>query len=456
MLNWTWLTALAGAALLTGCATQDSVASRDAMRMVMLEPSSQADDGLYVVAFEKAKGVRRLPLGKDGGACETRCIALDRLPAEVSKDARGKFDDPRPIFLSHIARVRGQKEAPTIKPCEVIYSAYQTEVCGAPQELTPRADQSALPAWSALEDDLYQKLDGEIKGRDVTHVVLMATGWKELQKSSLKHYADWSNGLDRELNHTGAWRPLYIGITWPAGWGGENPNQFVKNASLKNKMNDSDELGFGWTGILLHRTLAHLKTENPNLKIVLVGHSFGARMVSRATYSWPALKEACGAQNPDLLVGLQAAYSSARFIRDKGAEGSPFADFARCGPMPTFTSTAADAGMKIAFLQLFSKAKYVGGPQPDAMMESYNDTFTTVVVDDVGLPTTELPKPGKVVLLKSDQMICDHNDVHDQAATRLMARLVQEYAWSEPVTADNPPVVRPENNGPDPNDFCKR
>lgn len=414
----------------------------DDTNVVMTTYEARANSPLFVVGLEKGDPhqVGRIAYGWQGHPCpaSASCLHLERLPRGSVKGRLKELDDPRPLFISHIARLRGSSDGPSQAPCVLVYSAYRSQECGKPQALTLRDGIGATDGWTALERDLRGALAAEIKSRRATHLVIMSMGWKELQPSSLAHFANWADGLDRELGRgQAAYRPVYVGITWPALWGDSQQAAWLKNVSLTNKLNDADEAGLTWASILVNRVAGSLKKENPDLKTVLIGHSFGARMLSQASYSWPTLSEHCDlAAQPDLLIGLQGAFSAARFIRGKGSEGSPYQAFADCGPKAAFTNSRNDDAMDAALLQSFARAKYMGHPASTKLLKRNSAQFEQVQPGAAGaIPS---PPPGrKILLIQADDLIDSHTDVFNCKVIKLMADLIQAYAPGQATLAAN-------------------
>lgn len=104
----------------------------------------------------------------------------------------------------------------------------------------------------------------------------------------------------------------------------------VPLVSYHNKTHDADEIGLTWMNHLVHRVLLPIKSDE-GVPIVLVGHSLGARLLSRALFSGSLLKEEPPDEEVDLFIGLQSAFSMNRSLpeRRSGNEGAPYRDHAR-------------------------------------------------------------------------------------------------------------------------------
>jgi Alpha/beta hydrolase family len=105
-----------------------------------------------------------------------------------------------------------------------------------------------------------------------------------------------------------AFRPLFVGIKWDSDW----PRAGVLGVEdYWNKGSDADEIGLTWAN-LLNRVLKEVRAEH-GARIVAVGHSFGARLLSRAVHSAPLI--VAGPSEPiDLFIRLQGAFPYRRFV----------------------------------------------------------------------------------------------------------------------------------------------
>jgi hypothetical protein len=92
------------------------------------------------------------------------------------------------------------------------------------------------------------------------------------------------DGLQR-ADPSDAFRPMFVGVTWPSLW------NTLGYASFRNKGHDADEVGHIYIAWLLHRLAPELKREL-DLKVVAIGRSFGARMVTRGLFSRPLVRDA--------------------------------------------------------------------------------------------------------------------------------------------------------------------
>ena len=234
----------------------------------------------------------------------------------------------------------------------------------ANEELETLYGQSA-DALSALQSNLINDLKSDSKSGRYTHIVVLVMGWNTGQFKAVRNFNDiigniaaaaaesqndaslpseqstapkqgysylsldeakLNDGLDKASSARIPFRPLVIGVTWPSWWFAS----FFNFLSYPNKANDADELGLTWLNYLVNKTIPDaIKISKSQVKVVMIGHSFGARAVTRALFSSPALEPSQyrPASNVSLVVGLQGAVSINRFKEGAGMEGSPYRGF---------------------------------------------------------------------------------------------------------------------------------
>jgi len=179
-----------------------------------------------------------------------------------------------------------------------------------------------------------------------SHVIVHSTGWHNRQKNSIEHYNELFSSLDRVSDRT--FNPLYIGLTWPADWA-------VKYVSYLNKANDADEVGLIWANYLINRSIPEAINNTNQLaqpKYVVLGHSFGARLVGTAVNSRKFLTSP-SSLSPDTLVLIQPAFSSSRFMTNEKFKNfkhfNYYEEIDKNIDDIVVTSSLADNGNRIAF-----------------------------------------------------------------------------------------------------------
>jgi hypothetical protein len=166
------------------------------------------------------------------------------------------------------------------------------------------------------------------QGKPFTHVLVMTMGWVNDQEEAVMRFRSVASQLRAAhgKKNPGAFRPLVIGVSWPSGWltnSDLRPVQiFGHIGSYFNKANDADELAYRVISPLIHH---HLPRAVPrSIPIIAIGHSFGARALTRAVHSAPLLTEA-PKRHVDLLISIQPAVSLRRWLPGEGVEGAPYA-----------------------------------------------------------------------------------------------------------------------------------
>ncbi len=303
----------------------------------------------------------------------------------------------------------------------------------------------------SLKADLHSKLASKSEDRRYTHIVLAAAGWDNDQEVSVAHYNAVLSNIQQAAEEQGAsFRPLFIGLTWPSVWGNDDwifglRYQFLKLIGYGNKANDADEIGFTIFNLLLNEVVADIKTEHQDLAVVAFGHSFGARLTSRAVYSAGHLKRKANREEPtvDVFIGLQPAFSVRRFLVDEGWEGAPYQpQFAPGVPIIVTTSTHDSANPLARYL---SRARHVGGQPGLEWMRAFplggdltehdetrsDQDYRFVVLEDTTADgridgacpdwrETYQKHPKAVFVVDAKTFVRSHGDVVDLPTARVM------------------------------------
>lgn len=225
-------------------------------------------------------------------------------------------DDSKSMFISHVVD-SNKGDVPTL-----IHNAYEckTESAGSDKKtICPGFD-----SWKAIAR-VDEKLRAALKPTPIgeekyTHVIFLTMGWNTNQVEAVQNF----NSLVRELSANaapGSFNPYVVGVTWPSQWDSGWFGTAYRGSSLGNKANDADEVGAGWLGAVLRYGVLPA-TRASKAKVIVIGHSFGARATSHAVCRGTLLVPP-GAQSADSgkpmkgdvqwLIGLQGAYSLNRF-----------------------------------------------------------------------------------------------------------------------------------------------
>lgn len=341
-------------------------------------------------------------------------------------------------------------------------------------EEKPLATLNQLYAYGGVAlDALQQNLTQDLRGDRYTHVVIVVMGWNTAQDEAIRNINDITGNLmaaaeearGAQINELATspkaqaaamsrFRPLVIGVTWPSFWSNSLSNFF----SYGNKANDADEIGLSWLNKLINQTVPNaLDKSGSQARVVAIGHSFGARAMTRALFSSPALDP--GSDGPksrvDLAIGLQGAVSINRFMPGKGIEGAPYRDFAKLGKTHiALTASQYDgaAGGRVFWYDPSGSIKswHLACDGHDAQMAATFDCltasdtsaspgggFSLCKAGDDRCSTTPVSQ-GKVSYIDASNGITQfnspgsgggaHSDIYRLPMGRLLWRLVEEYA----------------------------
>ena len=439
------LLGMALSTLLAACGHQPDAAFHTLAEYAKFPPPEQQKLLLpfdaYVIGLEKTNAsrigrVEECPPGS--GAAAPHCLHInapyyaDR--PELQASLRKLWDPARqlrPIYVSHIARF----DAPYAAPC-YLYSAYDASL-NCPGASDPGDKAGVATSWSAL-DKLHADLEQRISRDRPTHVLVYTMGWNTDQRESLDNFRD----LVRELKQAAAsaqpqrtFKPLVIGVTWPS-----TGSPTIQATDFGVKASDADEVGAVWLNALLNGHLRQLKRDHA-FKLVVVGHSFGARATSRGAFSAGLLGVDEATPAVDLLIGLQGAYSYQRYLAQEdgtspeGIEGAPYRDFAKGAGTVALTASSFDTAVTAAGHGKYfvgSKMAYdqsSGGPQRNRFLHVRAEANGDVPGLKCG--------PERVMWIDASEVINTpkpgtgggaHSGIYTPGVGRLTFRLIQECA----------------------------
>ena len=261
----------------------------------------------------------------------------------------------RRAFLSHILSyeiddAHGQQR---IRP-ERVYDAY-TDFA---------ADSALQPSpYSRGREELSRfgrhELATKLLEKQITHIIVYTMGWNTDQEEAIRNFNSLGGRLIAATSPT--FRPLILGVTWDSKAGG---NPLTRAVSYFFKADDADEAGAIWINWLLRAAVlpAAESIAERDVRVVLIGHSLGARALSTALVSHPLLRDqplGVGNDQIDLLLGLQGAFSLNRFIPGGGWEGAPLKDWNVAARKIVLTWSINDTATPTA--TPITGAKHVGG-----------------------------------------------------------------------------------------------
>lgn len=365
------------------------------------------------------------------------------------------FDDSKVVFLSHAMQYRIDDSQGGIDT-SLLYSAYETTGFGQQQQ-TCETLQSASPydrGWAVLnclQSHLRAALkDAKSSGRPHTHILMMTMGWNNDQVVSVRRYNSLLAQTQIAARRNGQeFNPLVIGLTWPSVWGGGAQSEILRSvthlASYSARARDADEIGFGYANAILNSVLPPLESEF-GIGTVAIGHSFGARILTRAYVSAPFLKRVTPRLDltGPLVIGLQPAFSANRFRGDHASvsdgasipfvptEGSPFQHINEVRGHLAVTWSKNDGANPVA--QYISGAVHVGGkPGYDEALENFPEMFEFTnptmnegdgLIENVKADCIAAKNNNRVHYIDASNTIDHHSDIANAGVGSLVWALI--------------------------------
>ncbi len=407
----------------------------------------------YIIGIEKSP---RATIGFAGdGADTTRLIApaqsaLPLHPRDLAQQ-QGSFDaaldDPKVMFVSHILRYGSATKNPAAK-VDLAYSAYSQTAFG-PYPAAPLS-QAYETGWAALEGLQEQIIDdverAKAQNDPYTHLLFASMGWNNYQFESVARYNAIVQHTQRAAQSQGAdFKPLVIGLTWPSVWGGTSAFDLANRAahigSYTVKARDADEIGYGIANYILNASLPRIEAET-GLPTVLLGHSMGARILTRAYFSADLLKDNTPRTGSGpTVISLQAALSANRFLPEYqlvppfrwliSGEGGPYQNNAGQSGLMAMTWSTHDTANPVA--RFATGARHVGGkagakriakePKLAKMFETVALTRTGDMSELSG-PCETVRQNRKVLYVNASGIIASHGDIANPEVGKLVWELV--------------------------------
>lgn len=227
-------------------------------------------------------------------------------------------------IISHVLRYRGK---PLGTGNCALYSVYQS----ARPELMDFCDgirrpeirdwthyQSAFTdSWGAI-DALKEAVQKDAATGDYTHLIVAIMGWRTTQEEAIRNFNSVARAV--HIAAQGAFRPLFIGITWVGPWASRWLDPLAEGFAYGNMADLADTLGLSWIGVLADELVLPLSTR---LSTVFITHSFGTRAATTAVCIGPAIRrdkrEALRSTEGavDRIIGFQPAFSLQRFKKEQ-------------------------------------------------------------------------------------------------------------------------------------------
>ncbi len=252
---------------------------------------------------------------------------------------------------------------PAARLFERCADSFRPQVSTAAATTSDQAQGDAIAHFRA-------SLTDALVGGDYTDVVVMVMGWNTDQENALKNFNSLiGNMLDEAAERAArdpgfAFRPLVVGVSWPSQWQlGQYsvvPDAVVRGVSFPFKRRDANDLGtYVLSDLVLHGIFVArddaAKRKGPGAKhprLVMIGHSFGARALVTAMTQAPGGKpavpppEATGFTLEDRILLLEGAFEF-QYLFGPGGELAP--TLASGAPRVTMTASANDSAVAAAF-----------------------------------------------------------------------------------------------------------
>jgi hypothetical protein len=317
---------------------------------------------------------------------------------------------------------------------EYIYNAYKDDLDG---------EYDYELSFSKI-NEIFKDLPGRLKKEDnttipYTHVLIMSMGWNNDQVESLWRYNKILENLAiAAKKQSEPFKPLVFAITWPSSWATISDSYLQKKIShllsYGNKADDADEIGYTWLNWIMNHKIPEVITSaqlSMPPKTVVIGHSFGARLLSRALFSSSHIKPIYKSHNSvDLFLGLQGAFSANRFLPEGSCEGYPYSDFKELSTKIVLTTSTNDDANPIAYY--LTRAGHVGGHRGLSIAEDKdNREVFDVKVWNQNSPQMDLPVE-KVLLVNATSIVKEenglsaHNDILDEEMGVLMWNFIRK------------------------------
>ena len=413
----------------------------------------------FVLGIEKASR-------KIIGCPADRGLDTARAPKAVRDQIQRTFHETPPasdcLFVSHIAEFVATSDPVVFKPV-LRYDAYRETDPPVPREVFMSGRQATLSLRGRLTAIAAERAAA---GRPVSHLIVFATGWHTPQAKTLANMDELFGSITAAVGGDGAFSPLYFGISWPSfsdeiagkiengvGTLAEIARRRFDSAKEVRKIakrlndpavadklgllgypaisKDADEAGMVPVSTLVNQVLIPLRETLPGKpRVVVIGHSFGARVASWTPFTAPLLPAVAGMEvsaGPDLVIGLQGAFPAARFDptvkhRRPYVEGASFADHSAFRTVFAYTCANDEVlrygriiNVMIGDALAFERAR-----------ASKSGAFSTCRATDIEVAGQKLdPKSRKVLLIDARDIISRHDDVRNDKFGRLVWSLMK-------------------------------
>jgi hypothetical protein len=369
------------------------------------------------------------------------------------------------LFVSHLAEFVPTSEPGKFAPV-LRYDTYREADPPAAREVFISGRRATLALSGRLTEIARQRAAA---GRPISHLIVFATGWHTPQVRTLADMDELFESIKAAGAEDHTFSPLFFGISWPS-FSDEFAESLTRGASTVAKLapaalehpvhtktierlladsgrsdrlgflgypaisKDADEVGMVAVSTLVNQVLIPVRETQPaKPRVIVIGHSFGARIASWTPFTAALLPRMAGATvstGPDLVIKLQGAFPAARFDttikhRRPYVEGASFADHSAFRTLFAYTCSNDEAlrharifDVMIGDVQAFERA-----------MANESPAFSTRKIIDNDFAKLELdPASRKVLLIDASEIITKHNDVRNEKVGRLVWELMTKLA----------------------------
>jgi hypothetical protein len=276
--------------------------------------------GMLLIALEKLSNMNR---NAEPYCLKTPCqgtgqleVALESLRESNPNLRKLNLDNPRKFVVTHIARIQQQDAVGSM--CFVFNMYHDGAHCPDAAAKWDGADVASLVRSSVAAVGSTGKVFEDMVAQSrPTHILVFATGWNTSQGESLFNYGEWFRAAKRAATEQAPgqrFEPLIVGFSWQSTWDNAPGGTGI---SVGNKGNDADEIGSTWVNAVVQQNVMPV-AQRHRLPVVLVGHSFGTRVLGHAVFLPELVTQSPRA--PDAFIAFQAALPIRRFVIS-GKEG---------------------------------------------------------------------------------------------------------------------------------------
>ncbi len=249
----------------------------------------------------------------------------------------------------------------------------------------------------------------------------MSTGWNNHQNASRIQYNEWVENLKLLAKSDGIdFKPFIIGLTWPSFWGK------INMIDVANKANDADELGLTHINYLIWKGLLSKKIIK-SIPVIFIGHSFGARILTRAAYSKDYFVKSNTSKEIDLIFALQGAYPVDRHLNEDGRFKSiNLGLYTQTDSCKRFVGTMSKGDTAMNTARFFGGGMYIGDDKSETKISNIDSNpFEFNQVDSDGIRDKNY-NAGKLELVDCDELIDSHGDVGKFQVCKMMWEYIKE------------------------------